>query len=338
MGNYLADKPHWLYTEDAPCKCGKAWFALSALPLPQGFEQVVCVCRTCHSVFMFVRGCNMLQNPDMETPYVAFPNYSNVETPHGWQPWWVEGKPAWSEDLQWEEGAGLAAQPEFKPVTPAIDGRWVIQGNATAKAFTQWKPWLGGLYQQVDVVAGATYRFGVVCRIGCGDADDQYNNQRQGELNVKLGWHFGGIPLTRHTWPLDPGWHWMPNWVWPGADWKEVFCEFKSESSRVTLCVMGWAKWKPKHNDLFVSHATLKRTDAAPLPEPEPGEPSPDLSELKAWIAVTSAEAWAAAAEAAVSVWKRAMEDMVGDRALAGRAHPSPRRGLWAWLAHLLCK
>jgi hypothetical protein len=271
----------------------------------------------------------MLKNPSFEDPFVMV-GAPEVKVAEGWKPFFLEGNAKWRPDLAFEESQNPCARPEYKPLYASQFPYRVLDGAASQCWFAKDRVFLAGVYQRVDVAVGATYEFKIYIQAWYSRADDP--RKSEGEMYAKLG-----VDLNGGEDGFSAAVNYSPVWEWVSADFVPLVYRFVATGPKATLFLMTWPKWKLRHNDVIVDKASLVRVGGEPGPEPSP-EPSPDLAELKAWIAVTSAEAWAAAAEAAVSVWKRAMEDMVGDRALAGRAHPSPRRGLWAWLAHLLCK
>lgn len=207
---------------------------------------------------------NLLKNPGFEQPYNADGAASD----------WVRWDQVSSEDQFGDCTNGYMKSPQWSAETnPAL----VHSGSVSQHVGNQWDTWHAGVWQNVAVTPGSTYRFTFWAR-GRG-TNDQYPAPSEGGLamNVKAGidpsgnggiWYDGDIVWSGSANPHD--------------NWQQVSVEATAVNSTITVYTS--ANWAVKgvnqcraHLDVWFDTAELIEVGPPPTntPPPQPTLPPP---------------------------------------------------------------
>lgn len=212
------------------------------------------------------QSANLLTNPGFEGDFVTQSN--NVQVASGWTAWWIsrqEGEPDWKNQ-----------QPNFESSTHPDR----VHGGAKSQILSSFfATHTAGVYQSVNVKAGADLRFSAFGKGWTSTNDDPLNTSIAGtDLRMRIGVDpFGGS---------DPN---SSNVVWSGqvnaADsWVRFEVNVRAQSSTVTVFLYSSPFDARRHNSVFWDDAELVALsgDAAataqagyPTPTPLPILPTP---------------------------------------------------------------
>ncbi len=218
-------------------------------------------------------GANLLQNPSFEGPYSAYiPPEGHPDCPAGicttaqmaagWTPWWKSGTPNDFDRNPEYKMAQLVDQGATGP------GDRVHSGAAAQQYFSFFGTHVAGIYQQVPVTPGHTYRF---CVWGhswsAGEYIDYENNPPTiPDTDYASGPQFGvmmqrvGIdPLGGDEWPVDGV---GTNIVWGPAReqydyWGEFVVEVTAQADTLTVYTFSDPMWPVRNNDVYWDDAQL---------------------------------------------------------------------------------
>jgi hypothetical protein len=235
-------------------------------------------------------GENLLENPSFEGEYASYvPPEGHPDCPAdicttaqmapGWTPWW-------------RSNSGLPddydRNPEYKATWPADlgatgPGDRVRSGVHAQQYFSFYGTHIAGVYQQVPVTPGRTYRF---CIWGhswsAGEYVDYYENPPTiPDIDYVSGPQFGimmqrvGIdPLGGTEWPVDGT---GENIVWGPAReqydyWGQFSVEIAAEAETLTVYTLSDPMWAVRNNDVYWDDAALvELADATMTVTPETG-------------------------------------------------------------------
>lgn len=196
-----------------------------------------------------------MHNPGLNLPYDMHPGHDNIRVAHGWTAWWLPLDPEGNE----------AEQPEFKPLTPDVDGHRVLEGDASQCWFIRWRRMSGGIAQTVNAIAGRRVTARVPFHVWCSQSDDPAAADGELYLRVGIDPHGGVDPESDEV-------EWG-NWVRGMRDWMEVALSTIAVENRVTVFIHGWNKWAVSHNDVYVDDVECEVEGVEPEP---PGPPAPE--------------------------------------------------------------
>ncbi len=207
---------------------------------------------------------NLLQNPGFEQPYNSDGAASN----------WVRWDQVSSEDQFGDCTNGYMKSPQWSAET---NSALVHSGSVSQHVGNQWDTWHAGVWQNVSVNAGSTYRFTFWAR-GRGSMD-QYPAASEGglQMNVRAGidpsgnggiWYDGDIVWSGSANPHD--------------NWQQVTVEATAVNSTITVYTS--ANWAVQgvnqcraHLDVWFDSAELIEVGPPPTntPPPQPTSPPP---------------------------------------------------------------
>jgi hypothetical protein len=240
-------------------------------------------------------GVNLLKTPGFETTqWNKVDRWGSMTVPDGWNAFFIDnpGK----KKVPWDPAneTGIVA-PEFKPVDkepPYLDpprGRWSEGGNWSACWFAFWKVMDAGLYQQVNVTPGQSYRLAAWAHgwsnSGSGAVSGKHANDPKWSDGAGVGYN-AFFQLADPAWPdrgnsplddavrnmvfqvgLDPTGGtdaFASTVVWgAGAHIYNVFhetppVEVVAQSSRVTVFLRCKNLWGFMHNDAYWDDSVLE--------------------------------------------------------------------------------
>ncbi|MBN1399911.1 MAG: hypothetical protein JXA74_03680 [Anaerolineae bacterium] len=193
---------------------------------------------------------NVAPNPSFEEGFTER-GAGEVTVANGWQPFWQDGP---------DQESGFNRRPEFKPEDGLRFGRDRIHdGNWGQKWYTVYATHHGGIYQQVNVPAGAVVTLSAWAQAWSSSKDDsKVSNDGVYELSVGID-PTGGTDFS------------SPNVVWSGRNgtldqWVELKVQAKAQAGQVTIYLRGDAGYRLKHNDAYFDDVCL--TYVAPTPRP----------------------------------------------------------------------
>ncbi len=218
---------------------------------------------------------NLLKNAGFELPYNS--DGAAVD--------WVRWHRNSSEDQFLDCTNGYHKLPVWSAETTSSG--LIHSGSASQHVGNQWDTWQAGVWQNVAVTAGSTYRFTVQAN-GRG-TNDNYPSPSEGglQMNVRVGidpngsgvWHDG-----------DVNWSGMIN---PHDSWQAVSTEVTATSNTITVFTS--ANWGVqgvnqcrKHLDVWFDTAELIEVGPPPTstPVPQPTSPPPPPAPLATNTAV----------------------------------------------------
>ena len=211
-------------------------------------------------------GANLLQNPSFEGEYSAYiPPGGHDDCPtgtcgtaqmaDGWTPYWRSHNPS--------DPAEIIRMPEYKPADAGQDPPRTHDGDRAQQYFTPFSTHEAGFYQQVSVVPGNFYCFGIWGHSWSSSDDYPFTSDSEIEQNI-------GIDPTGGT-----DWQ-SQDIVWGGP--KQYYHEIgednafgpftlvvEAQSSQIT--VFTWSKpvWPVKHNDVYWDQAILLEAPEEPV-------------------------------------------------------------------------
>jgi len=157
---------------------------------------------------------NLLTNPGFEQPY------NNDGSASGWVRWHQESSADQFDDCT----NGYRKLPKW-----AAAGGVVFEGSNSQKVFNNWDTWRAGVWQNVSVTPGTTYRFSVYAR-GYGSNESRPAASDTGlQMNIRVGADPNGTGL------------WLDNDViWSGAinphdNWQEISIEVTAAADTITV-------------------------------------------------------------------------------------------------------
>ena len=176
-----------------------------------------------------------------------------VEVANGWQPWYQDGPRV-------EEG--YFKRPEWKPENAALFGsRRVHGGNFAQKWFTTYGTHNAGIFQQVNVPAGATVMASAWFQTWTNNEDD---------ITVSSGNYrtYIGIDPTGGTNAL------AGTVIWSSANmvtdqWVQQSVQAQAQGGTITVFLRGEPEFRNKHNDAYVDDICV-RVVQPPAPTARP--------------------------------------------------------------------
>ncbi|MBE2223931.1 MAG: hypothetical protein IAF02_20490 [Anaerolineae bacterium] len=205
---------------------------------------------------------NLLQNPGFEFPYNGDGAASK----------WVRWDQVSSADQFGDCTNGYMKSPSWSAET---NSALVQSGSVSQHVGNQWDTWHAGVWQNVSVNPGSTYRFTFWAR-GRG-SNDQYPKPSEGGLNMNVQ---AGID------PSGNGGIWYDSdIVWSGSanphdNWQQVSVEATAVNSTITVYTS--ANWAVKgvnqcraHLDVWFDTAELIEVGPPPTNTPPPQPTSP---------------------------------------------------------------
>lgn len=201
---------------------------------------------------------HLVRNPNFEQPFIQHDNGPIFVAEH-WLPFWTLRMPPQ------EEAQGPCARPEFKPIDKVTFPYRVHDGDHAQCFFSYHKVMDAGVYQQVEVDQGSIHQFSLFGHGWSTNTNDP--NLHDGEMYITLG-----IDPWGRVDPWERGVIWT-NWMWLGPQ----YVEFRSvpttaNSTKITLFVEVWNKWRLQHNDAYLDSVTLHELDQDIIIDPPPVE------------------------------------------------------------------
>lgn len=220
---------------------------------------------------LFARAAeNLLVNPGFEGPFSAYNGIGELQVSQGWAPFWTEGNPPA------EMSQGPCARPEWKNATVAIDARRVHSGAQAQQWFTFYKVHWGGVYQKAAVTKGSTYELSAWATAWSNNVDDPA--QSPGEIYLSLCIDPYGRSNAWDQGVICTPWEWVTN------SYEQVTtAPIRAEANTITVYLMSWAKYRLKHDDMYVDDVALVQTQAGTQPTQTPWPtytPYPTLAPL----------------------------------------------------------
>ncbi|MCP4362202.1 MAG: hypothetical protein GY796_29700 [Chloroflexi bacterium] len=206
---------------------------------------------------------NLLQNPSFEQPY------GSKGEANGWDRWHHNS----SEDQFNDCTNGYHKLPNWSAES---NSSLIKDGSASQHIGNQWDTWKAGVFQNVSVTAGSTYRF-TVWSYAFG-SNSNFPGPSDGSLNskVRVGidpdgsgvWNDGDVVWSGKINPLD--------------NWQQVSLEVTAAGSQISVFTS--ANWGVKgvnqcraHLDIWFDAAELIEVGPPPTntPPPAPTQPPP---------------------------------------------------------------
>lgn len=207
---------------------------------------------------------NLLQNPGFEMPYNSDGAASN----------WVRWHRNSSEDKFSDCTNGYHKLPKWSAET--VSSGLIHSGSVSQHVGNQWDTWAAGVWQNVNVTPGSTYRF-TVHAYGRGTNDDYPAPSEGGlQMNVRVGIDPNGSGLWNDG---DVVWSGTIN---PHSTWQPVSIEATATGGTITVFTA--ADWGVqgvnqcrKHLDVWFDTAELIEVGPPPTntPVPQPTSPPP---------------------------------------------------------------
>jgi len=221
----------------------------------------------------------MLQNGGMELGTWTHATHTgqefdNIYVPTGWVAFWKEGLPV-PHDPQNPDGYGRPEMQVIRLEEPYLAPPRIHSGQWGFKFFTFYRIHDAGIYQQVAVTPGATYRAMAWAHAWSSDLDDASHSDLA-SASDRANFTFSvGLDPTGGT---DP---WGATVVWgAGAHLYDQFGQIpavtvQAQAGTLTVFVRSQVLWAFKHCDAYIDDATLEVV-AAPPPPDCPGQPRID--------------------------------------------------------------
>ena len=209
---------------------------------------------------------NLLENPSFEQPY-----QSNGEA-NNWGRWHRNS----SEDMFDDCTNGYHKRPSWSPES---NSSLVRDGSTSQHIGNQWDTWSAGVFQNVPVTAGSTYRFTVWAYSRGGGSN--FPNPSDGDLNSNV--QVGIDPNGSGVWnEADVVWSGKIN---PLDNWQQISVEVTATGNQVSVYTRAdWgvpgANQCRAHLDTWFDAAELVEIGPPPTntPVPQPTSPPPPPS------------------------------------------------------------
>ncbi|MBN1964299.1 MAG: LysM peptidoglycan-binding domain-containing protein [Anaerolineae bacterium] len=188
------------------------------------------------------QGSNLLQNPGFEDPFVPYLGDTTRMVATGWSAWHV---PQRAGDDGWRN-----LKPEYQPASAEHPDR-ILEGSNAQEYFGFFSTHTGGVYQQVNVPAGADLRFSVSIYVWSTNFDDPAVSQDPGRVQVQVGIDpQGGTDgeAERIIWSQPVEYY---------DEYRPIAVETRAEASRVTVFVRTTFDAPQRHNNVYLDQAAL---------------------------------------------------------------------------------
>jgi len=197
---------------------------------------------------------NLIQNPNLDGPYsqASFPE--GILSQH-WQPVWKE-----RSSVPQEQHQGPTARPEYKKLVGAQFPYRVQNGTSSQCFFVFHRTMDAGVMQVVQqgIQPGQFYQLSMNVQAWCSNRDDPRVSER--EMYISLGlnpWGQADLVGDRGAGQWTPGTVWTP-WAYVGAEFQVLETPpIMAMADSLVVCLRGWNKWKSKHADVILDHASL---------------------------------------------------------------------------------
>ncbi|MGF1506195.1 MAG: LysM peptidoglycan-binding domain-containing protein [Anaerolineae bacterium] len=200
---------------------------------------------------------NLLTNPDFEGGFYNHEGKTERSVPNGWAPWWLaSGDPDPCRTLA----------PNYNANTDPIR----VQSGAVAASY--WGVDLGytaGLYQEVDVTSGATYRLNAYGYSWSASDRDMSGSDDFTVMRV-------GIDPNGGESPNDESIVWSPD-QFPMDAYSQFEVTATATSNRITVWLIARPNWCNPRNDTYWDNTSLVQVaDAGDGEDEEDGEDDPE--------------------------------------------------------------
>jgi hypothetical protein len=192
--------------------------------------------------------------------------YNEISSPKHWVTFWKEGGEI-SWDLSNKEGYRRPECKVIERVEPYLDPIRIHSGNKAWQLFTFYAIHDAGIYQQVDVEEGSTYRFSAYTHAWSSQNDDPHNSTDD-KYNFTQA---VGIDPTGNTDPYASSVLWKEDHIYD--TFGKISVEAEAKSNKITVFLRSKTKWRFKHNDVYWDTTNLEKVSDAPS---EPTKPSTD--------------------------------------------------------------
>lgn len=195
---------------------------------------------------------NLLANAGFEQGFSAR-GAGEVEVANGWEPWWINGSPAETEQ-------GFLRRPEYKPENAQIFGtRRVHSGTFAQKWFTTYATHTGGIFQRVSVPAGSVATFSAWVQVWSSQDPNPDAVVEPGNYRVSIG-----IDPTGGTNGAAGTVVWSEE-VMQYNTWIKLQVQAKAQADAVTVFLRGRNEYRVKFNDSYWDDTCL--TIVRPTPK-----------------------------------------------------------------------
>lgn len=206
---------------------------------------------------------NLLQNPGFEDGFHVQGGAGEVSVADGWTAWWVQGS-------QQQANQGYLVRPEYKAEDGNIYGfRRIHSGRYAQKFFSSFSTHDAGLFQKVDVPAGATLQFTAWAQTWSSGGDNPDEVVEPGFYQVSIG-----IDPTGGTNPVGNSVIWSTG-AYPNNSWAQLSVTAAAQGSQVTVFTRGAPQYRVKHNDSYWDDLGLIQVSGPPPAAPTPTPAAP---------------------------------------------------------------
>lgn len=187
---------------------------------------------------------NLLRNAGFEEGFSPR-GAGEVEVANGWDPWWVNGTPAETND-------GFLRRPEYKAENAGAFGtRRIKAGNWAQKWFTTYATHDGGVYQRVSVPNGSQATFSVWAQVWSSQDPSPDSVVQPGNYRVSIG-----IDPTGGTNGASGSVVWSEEVVQYNT-WIQLTVKAKAQADTITVFMRGRNEYRTRFNDSYWDEACL---------------------------------------------------------------------------------
>jgi LysM repeat protein len=203
------------------------------------------------------QGTNLLTNGGFEGQYNKFEGDATRQVAPGWSPWNVARKPA--------DPGFVNLTPEYRP---AGNPKRVRSGSGAQEWMTFFATHTGGVFQKVNVAAGAQVRFSAFINVWSTSLDKEDLSEQPGRVRVRVG--------------IDPNGGTdgsSASIVWKEApelydQYQEVAVDATAAGGSVTVFIESAPKDPVKNNNVYVDDASLTASGGSQPPAPTTAVPT----------------------------------------------------------------